>query len=214
MFIHERLDLMRKMTFKEISGLMGMLAPIVAWSSIILAVLVSPWFSFTENYLSDLGGSPESDRLWDTHGTASLIFNFGLLSAGIFGIMFSAGIRKSRMFRTSFGNFGTAIMFLVSGALVGIGLFSETTGIIHTLFSVAFFALVGAALLFLGIDQIRSRDGPRRWFTIGLFLFGLISVPLFMLPKPIGSNAIAEIIPIISVSLFSTIFGFKLYKVS
>jgi hypothetical membrane protein len=212
MFIHEGFDWMKKIDFKKLSGLIGILAPIAAWISITVAIIMSPWFSFTENYLSDLGGSPDSDRLWDTHGYASLIFNFGLVAAGILGLVFSVGIRRYKMFRTPPGNIGTVIMMLVSIALVGIGLFSETTGVIHTFFSVVFFVLVGVALLFLGIDQLRSKEGLTSWLVTSLFVFGLLSIPLFVLPKPLGSNAVAELIPIISISIFSIFYGNRLYK--
>lgn len=201
----------KNVDFTRLSGLFGMLAPLVALISIGLAILLSPWFSFTGNYLSDLGGRPDSDRLWDTHGNASIIFNFGLVIAGIFGICFGIGIKKSGMFKSRIGDLGMAFLLLAACMLVGIGLFSETTGVIHTIFSYAFFILAGFAALFLGIDHLKSSERTLGWFIMGLFIFGLISVPLFIAPKPVGSNAIAELIPIISISLFSLVFGYKLF---
>jgi hypothetical membrane protein len=93
---------------------------------------------------------------------------------------------------------------------MGIGVFPETTGPPHTFFFFAFFILVGLALIFIGVALIKSSEKMLGWFTIALFIFGLISVPLFMTPQPVGSNAIAEMIPIISVSIFFMVFGYRL----
>jgi hypothetical membrane protein len=194
------------------SGLFGILAPVIGLTSIAIAILLLDWFSWTDNYLSDLGGSPDSDCMWGTYGYASVIFNFGLVAAGILGIGFGIGLNQSGRFKNRSGTFGTVFLMLDACMLVGVGLFSETTGAIHTFFSVAFFVMVGFALLFLGMSLFKSSDKKLGWFVFGLLIFGLVSVPLFLLPKPIGSNAIAEIIPIISASIFSIFFGYKLFS--
>ena len=205
------------MNLKEIdltrfSGLCGILAPIMGLGSIFISISLLPWFSWTENYLSDIGGTPGSDSLWGTYGTASLIFNFGFVAAGILGIIFGFGVRKSSFVKGNLGNLATVFFVLDAAALIGVGLFTESIGAWHTHFSIAFSILVGLALGFLSLAFLRSGERKFGLLSTALLIFGLTAVPLFVTPKPIGSNAVAEIIPIISVSVFYMLFGYMMFN--
>jgi hypothetical membrane protein len=202
----------KKIDLAKIFGLCGILAPIIGLTSIFIAISYLSWFSWTENYLSDIGGNPGSDSLWGTWGVASVIFNFGLIAAGVLGVFFAIGIKQSKMIDSKLGDLGILFFFLDACALIGVGLFTESTGDWHTFFSIAFFVLVGVGLALIGIALLKLNERKLGWFTIALLIFGLCAVPLFMTPKPVGSNAIAEIIPIISVSIFSIVFGFRLFN--
>lgn len=196
----------------KIPGLCGLLAPIVALTCIGLSILFTPWFSWTENWLSDLGGFPGEEPTWAAHGTASLLFNVGLMIAGLLGFCFIIGIIKSNMFDMKEGRIGNLLLLLDTSALFCIGLFPETTGTPHTVFSMMFFFLVPLSLLLIGSSLIRSHEKALGRFTMILVIIALISVPLFLIPRPRGSNAVAEMFPIISVSAFAIVFGIKLLK--
>jgi hypothetical membrane protein len=204
----------KKIMSLKISGYCGIAAPVIGLACIGLAISYAPWFSWTENYLSDLGGFPGDRPIYAAHGVASIFFNFGLMAAGILGCCLVIGIRESRILNSPLGELGTAFYLLDACALIGIGVFPESTGAPHTFFSMTFFVLVGFSLFFMGIAQIRSTERIFGWFTIGLFFFGLCAIPLFVTPKPVGSNAIAEMIPIISIALFSIAMGIKLVGLS
>lgn len=193
------------------AGICGILAPIIGLGCIVIAILLSPWFSWTENYLSDLGGSPGDRPIYSAHGLSSVLFNFGLILAGCLGLYFGIGIKKSGMFDSTLGSIGLMFYLLDACVLIGIGIFPETTGAPHTFFSVVFFILVGFCLFFLGLAQLKSFEKKFGWFIMALLIFGLVSIPLFLTPKPLGSNAIAEMIPIISVSLFSIVLGCRIF---
>lgn len=196
----------------KVAGICGILAPIMAFTCIGVAILMSPWFSWTNNWLSDLGGRPGSDSLWATHGSASIVFNVGLMFTGVLGSIFAVGFRKSGMLKTSHGQAGTMLLFLVTGSLFGIGLFTESTGDLHVIFSVAFFVFAGLCVILIGMSLLKSSEKILGWITMVLLVFGLTSIPFFLIPKPIGGNAVAEMIPIISVAAFSIVFGFELIK--
>jgi hypothetical membrane protein len=203
---------LKKIDLTRIFGLCGILAPVIGISSIFIAMSYLPWFSWSEHYLSDMGGDPGSDYLWSTYGIASVIFNFGLVAAGILGIIFTLGIKQSKMIDSKLGDIGISFFFLGACALIGIGLFTESTGDLHTFFFIAFIILVGIGLGIIGVALIRLKEKKLGWFTIALLIFGLCAVPLFMTPKPVGSNAIAEMIPISSISIFLIVFGFLLFN--
>ena len=50
--------------------LLGILAGVIAYSSIIIAILVSPWFSWLNNALSDLGNTSVQRNI--TSGSAAV----------------------------------------------------------------------------------------------------------------------------------------------
>lgn len=76
----------------KISVLFGVFAPIIAFSCIALAIYHSPWFTWTGNWLSDLGGMSGETPIWTAHGIASVFFNFGLIMAGVMGVVFACTI--------------------------------------------------------------------------------------------------------------------------
>ncbi len=68
------------------------------------------------------------------------------------------------------------------------------------------------ALVFLSLAFLRSGERKFGLLSTALLIFGLTAVPFFVTPKPIGSNAVGEIIPIISVSVFYMVFGYMMFN--
>jgi hypothetical membrane protein len=60
---------------KKCYALFGVLGPLLVYASIAISLLISPWFSWETNALSDLGHAVNSD--------AAPVFNLGLLLAGL-----------------------------------------------------------------------------------------------------------------------------------
>ncbi|MEM2192366.1 MAG: DUF998 domain-containing protein [Candidatus Hadarchaeales archaeon] len=115
--------------FLRTAGICGIFAPIIAFCAITVAISISPWFSWEKNALSDLGASPGS----------SVVFNSGLAIAGMLATAFSAGLFLGVNNRV--GKAAAVLLMIDSLALIGIGVFPETAGEIHLLFSVIFFAI-------------------------------------------------------------------------
>jgi len=140
-------------------ALIGFLVPLVAYVGIFSAINNAPWFSWTQNALSDLGNS-------QVHPESAPYFNMGLMTTGILVTIFAIGI-YSHM-RNIVEKIGV-ILFILSGiSLFGIGFFPEHVKPWHYIFSVAFFVLFGFALLVIGMGfLIAKRD-------MFLGVFGLI----------------------------------------
>jgi hypothetical membrane protein len=62
--------------------LCGIFSIIIAYSSIIFSIIISNWFSWINNALSDLGAKEPS----------AIIFNSGLILSGFFLILFSLSL--------------------------------------------------------------------------------------------------------------------------
>jgi len=143
-----------ELDWSRMAGLCGILAPVVNLSAVFLAILLSPWFSWSANALSDLGVAE-----------AALLFNTGLMLGGILTVVLAAGLFSKFKGQTT-RRAGALLLFLAAVELFGVGVFSEAAGIIHFYFSVAFFMLLPIALLVIGAGAIAAKSRKFGAFTI------------------------------------------------
>lgn len=176
-----------------------MLCPIVAFTFISLAILHSPWFTWTENYLSDLGAQ----------GTYSILFNAGLIIAGILVIMFAIGLRDSSMLRKPWGGLGTLTLILGACALCAIGIFPKTTGAPHIYAAATMFVLIPLSMLLIGTTIVSSSNKTLGWFTI---ILGVVALGVSLIPWPWEGGAIPQMLSALPISAWAIIFGIILFK--
>lgn len=126
------------MSSKNFPILCGILAPIVAYLSIGIAIMNSPWFSWEKNALSDLG------RLGNPNGW---IFNLGMMVSGCLAAIFSIGLLLRGKHKAA------SCMILASSIfLVLIGAFPEGSEppMVHFIVSALFFASAPAGFFLIG----------------------------------------------------------------
>jgi len=207
---------LRQQRILRIAGICGILSPIILFLSIALSIHSSSWFSWTGNWLSELGGSFGESPIWAARGITSVFFNCGLVIAGVGGVLFSLAIRKSRLCSTRIGNLGT---WLLSGnmvALFGIGLFPVTLGKLHVWSSISFFCSIPMVLFLLSFEM-RRIFGKKWWWIINILcVFSLLSVCAFLfMPHFYGySKAIAEMVMLCSVFFFCIAFSINVLAMS
>jgi hypothetical membrane protein len=118
-------------------ALFGLLAPLTAIIFIIASIVLSPWFSWWNNALSDLGRSattevaPKSD--------VAPLFNFGLLLSGFLTILYSITSFRNHAKYTSY------VLVIVGLTLQLVATFDEVYGSLHFQVSVLFFVALGFA---------------------------------------------------------------------
>ncbi len=120
-------------------ALFGLLGPSTAILFVLLAILLSPWFSWWNNALSDLGHSLQSE--------VAALFNFGLLLSGFFMILYPIMIFRKHAKYTSY------FLVLAGLSLQLIATFDEVYGSLHFLISVLFFAVLGFASASYAIEK-------------------------------------------------------------
>ena len=98
---------------QKISGVCGILIPLVFFIFVELAILQAPWFAWSEYALSDLG----------VEGNSALFFNLGVILTGISAFIFSIGLIKELS-----NKIGGYVFMIGSFALVGIGAFPILRG--------------------------------------------------------------------------------------
>lgn len=156
---------MRKKNEKKLSGITrvagvcGLFIPVVMFACLGLALASSPWFTWTEHALSDLGVSKNT----------ALLFNYGMITGGVLTFIFSLGLIRVLSRKT-----GAYLLSLASFALIGIGMFPETVSLLHFFTSASFFVILTIAFLIIGVT-IKQNHFEK---SIGLLalVFALISV--------------------------------------
>ncbi len=144
-------------------GWLAAIGPLYALASIWISISLSPWFTWRNNAISDLG----------VHSVAP-IFNASLIVCGIMCAVFSAG--AILRFRSVILKSGFFLILLASVSLAGIGIFTEDYSAQHMFFSVAFFVLLLLASLALGPYFLLKREtlhlGIAGILTLVIGLFG------------------------------------------
>ena len=123
-------------------ALFGIAGLLVAYLSIAISISLSPWFTWRNNVLSDLGHSTGSD--------VAYIFNLGLLLAGFLILIYSIKVLGKRAKYTSI-SLGLSAFFLHL-----ISTFDEIYGHYHYLVSVAFFISIIISSIVFSIEKRSS----------------------------------------------------------
>jgi len=180
----------------RIAGIVGVLTPFVTFAVILTAISHSPWFSWRRNALSDLGVSS---------GVAAL-FNLGLILGGILTLLFASGVYLA-MKRTS-TRIGAAILILAALSLILIGVFPENIGEPHLYASVSFFILLPLSQIAIGMSMMKAENDR----FVGMFSVIAGVATAFVWSLPSEGAAIPEALSSALASLWSIVFGLKLYK--
>ena len=179
-------------------GLLGIIGPIIAISLILISIALSPWFSWQDNALSDLGVS-----------SVAILFNAGLIICGVFCTIFSIGFLISTDKKKWLRRIGSVILCLATIALIGIGVFSEDFGVLHFYFSVVFFVLLLIASLLLGASMMM--DPELKMVGIIALLVGAFGIIGWLLPRGHGV-AIPEALSSFPAYIWFAILGVKMYR--
>lgn len=181
----------------------AVLSPFIFFTFTGLAVYLSPWFKWTENWISELAGSIGATPVWSANGLSSLLFNYGLIFTGLFAILFVLTIRKCCIFKDRLGKVGFLVLLIDMIALFGIGIFPVTLGDVHYYLSIVFFGLIPFIILLLGYE-IGKMFGKKWYFIISIICgVSMCSVGAFLyLPDlSIYSRAISELIAFCSIAV-------------
>ena len=187
------------MNWLKVSGISGIIAPLMAFTLILLAIAYSPDFSWTENALSDLGVQG---------GITAVLFNTDLIITGVLAILFATGL--FRFLRENLlGRISALVLVLDALALTAIGVFPENVEPIHYYASVTFFALLPTSMLFLGAAFLRTPRTKLGFFT---FIAAIVAAVVWAIPFGEGV-AIPETLSGVSASAWAIVLGISMLKV-
>ncbi len=190
----------REITEPRVAASFGIIAPTWALASIGISIALSPWFSWTDNALSDLGVS-----------RVAPIFNSGLIICGILIFPFIVGLAKIERTKR-LGLIGSVMLLLSSVFLIGVGVFSEAFGLVHFYFSAAFFVSLILSSIILGIHFTLNISNK----SLGIFtlLIGIISFIGWIVWATVRLSGVAipETINILLASFWIIVLSIRMYR--
>jgi len=143
----------------KIAGLLLGIGSVLCVLGIITAEALYPGYSTSENYISDLGVGP-----------SALIFNSSVFLLGVLAVSGVYFIQKTFSFKLF------SILAAIAGiGAMGVGLFPEDAGMIHTVFSLITFLFAGAS----AIASYRLEKPPLSYLSIILGTMSLVALVLF-----------------------------------
>ena len=142
-----------------------------------VAEFLYPGYSVSSNYISDLGATCRSSGCV-IYQPSSLIFNSSIILLGI--LILASSIYIHRVFRSIVL---TILLILTGAGSVGVGVFPETYGLIHTISSIITF--IPASLLPLATIFV-IKDLFHRIYSTTMTIISLISLILFVARIDIG----------------------------
>lgn len=184
---------------RRIAGVCGIISQLIGLSFLSAAALMSPWFSWRQNYLSLLGAE----------GSATILFNSGLILTGFFSFIFALGLGKALLLGQRLGRLGIMSLALGSVALSLMGIFPRTTGIPHNSASLAFFTFISLAIFLIGIKEIATSQ--RIWGVLSLAA-AVLMVTLQLIPSPWNGSAIMQLLSCLPWSLWTITYAIRLFN--
>jgi len=138
---------------------------------LILAEIYYPGYNVSTNYVSDLGATCPTSGPCVINEPTSMIFN---ISIALLGLLILVGAYfLQRAFRWTPA---TVMVALAGVGALGVGLFPETTGIWHSIFSLIVFLFAGlAAMVTAGFQR-----KPMYYFSIILGVVTLVALVLYV----------------------------------
>jgi hypothetical membrane protein len=179
----------------RIAGICGVLLPVVIFSCLGLSIVSSPWFTWTEHALSDLGIQQHT----------AAVFNNGMIIGGVLTCIFSLGLIAILSNKT-----GPYLLLGSSFALIGIGIFPETVSALHFFTSASFFVILTLALLVMGITS--KQNHFERSIGLLALLFALIAIGSSVLLLEEKGVALAEAFSCFPAFVWCLIVGTKMTR--
>jgi len=186
----------------KISGIAGIVTPVVTLTFVISAIASYPQFSWVENALSDLGVKP---------GLTAPLFNYGLVVSGFLALVFASGLFIFFR-RRILGRIGVPIFILAALAFVAIGVFPENVSPPHYYVSVAFFVFFPVSMLVLAANFFVMDEVKMGIFTLLVAIAAIVPWVLYFSIRFVPGVAIPEAVSALSASVWAIVIGSKMVK--
>ena len=138
---------------------------------LILAEIYYPLYDVSTNYVSDLGATCPTLQTCVIKQPTSTIFNTSIIILGLLILVGAYFLQRAFRWKPA-----TTMIALAGIGALGVGLFPETTGIWHSIFSLIVFLFAGLGALVTA----RFQRKPMFYFSIILGLFTLVALVLYM----------------------------------
>lgn len=182
-------------------GLCGIAQPVLTLVMVFSATIISPWFRWDTNALSELGA-----------GEVSLLFNSAMWFGGVLGFIFALGLRRY-LVGNRHGNAGSFLIMVGSVCLALVGVFTITDLATHAIVALSYFLLVPIGLILIGFGDERNVTRKLSLVTGTAALVAILVLPvvIFFLPFKVGF-AVPEMTHGLIIAIWMIFMGTKLLK--
>jgi hypothetical membrane protein len=180
----------------RLAGFFGIVTPLFGLIIIGMSIWLAPWFSWTGNALSDLGGA---------EGFVAIVFNSGLAMTAALMMMFSTGLFEMTK-GDIIGQIGSGVHLLSALLLLAIGLVNITIEPWHLYVSVSFFIAFPMSALIIGYFCLRKQ---MRFYTLLGWGTAILAGVIWLLPW--GAAAIPEALSVSYMSIWQIILAYWMY---
>jgi hypothetical membrane protein len=192
---------LKNLKLLRFGGFCGILGSGLSLTLVLVATVLSPWFRWENNALSELGV-----------GEMSLLFNGAMLIGGLFIFFFALGLREyldgNRLVRV-----GVNLIIVASVFLALVGVFTFDMMLMHGIVSLGPLLLAPLGFVFIGSG---TEESSIRKFSIGCGVAALVSIlvlPMIILFLPFKVGfAVPEIINTFITTVWLFGMGIKLIK--
>ncbi|PVX26489.1 MAG: hypothetical protein CW691_01365 [Candidatus Bathyarchaeum sp.] len=172
-------------------ALFGVFGPLLVYASIIVSLVLSPWFSWETNALSDLGHAANSE--------AASVFNLGLLLAGFLLMVYSlTAFKKHAKYSSTFLLVSTFFVQLLAA-------FNEAYGSLHYTVAVPHFLMLSATSIIYSYEK-KSAFAITTFLTV-MFLWLLYALNIFNIGIAVPETASKLVLAWIMYSGIKIYFG-------
>ena len=179
----------------RLARICGILTPIVTLTLIFISIKLSPWFSWHDNALSDLGVSATPNP-----------FNAALLIGGALQLVFVIFGLRSMVGPGRLARVGLWAVFIGAIALPMIGIITEDYGRTHYYIAATYFVGTPLGYMLLGGSMIRRGDRVAGILSIAAGLAAILAIALV----PHKRIAVPEILAATLMGAWTFAMGVKL----
>jgi hypothetical membrane protein len=179
----------------KLAGLAGVFAPVLTLSLIFLSIALSPWFSWHDNALSDMGVNEVAP-----------LFNGALLIGGLLYFVFAIGFVRWQGLDSRLAKLAAVAMISGAIGLFLVGIFTEDAGRIHYYVAATYFLATPLAYGLLGVDWVRRGSRLMGWLTIATGLTAFLMIACV----PHKRVAVPEILAALTISMWTFALGMKM----
>jgi hypothetical membrane protein len=159
----------------KIAGVLVFAASAQFIVALIVAEALYPGYSVGQNFISDLGATCRGTCV--IVQPASMIFNTSITLLGLLTIVASYFIE-----RWSGSRVLAFFVAMVGVGATGVGVFPETAGVIHHIFSLITFVFAGLS----AITSYKVQKAPSSYFSVLLGVITLVTMVLYVLNVFLG----------------------------
>lgn len=182
-------------------GLCGILGSVLSLIMVFAATIISPWFRWDTNALSEMGV-----------GDVSLLFNSAMIIGGILNLIFAIGIREY-LGREGLAEYGTALIMLGSVSLALVGVFTVSCPILHGIVALGTFVLPPTGFILIGFSSKQPKIKILSIITGISALVVILVFPVILLAFQFNVGfSVPEIIEGLVVAAWVIFMGIKLLQ--